>query len=164
MILNRVAVLDDQGRCYIGLKPLASIVLVMYDVSISCWLTVLFIRPIMSTHAALHGPSKSRLLQVARRTLIGSVIALFLSTANILSLVYFRGYEESVLCLLSCTLDVTLNACSIHWVTSRGKGPTYSSWRNNFSSSSSSSQVISSSEKRTLTDTQHSVTVRPFSD
>ncbi|KAG0299960.1 hypothetical protein BGZ97_003465 [Linnemannia gamsii] len=76
----------------------------------------------MSTTSVLQGPSKGKLRQVARRTLIGSIIALILSSANVFTLVYFRGYEDSVLCLLSCTLDVTLNACTVHWVTSRAKG------------------------------------------
>ncbi|KAF9129430.1 hypothetical protein BGX30_013945 [Mortierella sp. GBA39] len=120
MILNHVAVLDENDQCFIGLKPLASIVLILYDIFISCWLTVLFIRPLMSTTSVLQGPSKGKLRQVARRTLIGSVIALILSSGNVFTLVYYRGYEDSVLCLLSCTLDVTLNACTVHWVTSRG--------------------------------------------
>ncbi|KAG9068856.1 hypothetical protein KI688_011143 [Linnemannia hyalina] len=122
MILNRVAVLDVDDQCFIGLKPLASITLILYDIFISSWLTILFIRPLMSTTSVLQGPSKGKLRQVARRTLIGSIVALILSSANVFTLVYFKGYEDSVLCLLSCTLDVTLNACAVHWVTSRARG------------------------------------------
>ncbi|KAG0243004.1 hypothetical protein B0O80DRAFT_445124 [Mortierella sp. GBAus27b] len=121
MILNRVAVLDEEDYCFIGLKPTASVTLILYDIFISSWLTVLFIRPLMSTTSVLQGPSKGKLRQVARRTLIGSVVALILSSANVFTLVYYKGYEDSVLCLLSCTLDVTLNACTIHWVTSRAR-------------------------------------------
>ncbi|KAF8943239.1 hypothetical protein BGZ47_005663 [Haplosporangium gracile] len=122
MILNRVAVLDVNDQCYIGLKPLASITLILYDIFISSWLTILFIRPLMSSTSVLQGPSKGKLRQVAQRTLIGSIVALILSSVNVFTLVYFKGYEDSVLCLLSCTLDVTLNACSVHWVTSRARG------------------------------------------
>ncbi|KAF9360097.1 hypothetical protein BGX26_010534 [Mortierella sp. AD094] len=122
MILNRVAVLDENDTCFIGLKPTASITLILYDIFLSCWLTILFIRPLMSSKSGLQGPSKGKLRQVARRTFIGSLIALILSSANVFTLVYFRGYEDSVLCLMSCTLDVTLNACAIHWVTSRARG------------------------------------------
>ncbi|KAF9918319.1 hypothetical protein BX616_009425 [Lobosporangium transversale] len=121
MILNRVAVLNEEEYCYIGLKPIASITLILYDIFISSWLTLLFVRPLISTTSVLQGPSKGKLRQVARRTLLGSVIALVLSSANVFTLVYFQGYEDSVFCLLSCTLDVTLNACTIHWVTSRAK-------------------------------------------
>ncbi|KAF9102573.1 hypothetical protein BGX29_004415 [Mortierella sp. GBA35] len=122
MILNRVAVLDENDQCFIGLKPLASITLILYDIFISSWLTILFIRPLMSTTSVLQGPSKGKLRQVARRTLVGSIVALILSSANVFTLVYFKGYEDSVLCLLSCTMDVTLNACAVHWVTSRARG------------------------------------------
>ncbi|KAF9347705.1 hypothetical protein BGX34_002944, partial [Mortierella sp. NVP85] len=95
MVLNRVAVLDEEDYCFIGLKPTASITLILYDIFISSWLTILFIRPLMSTTSILQGPSKGKLRQVARRTLIGSVIALVLSSANVFTLVYFQGYEDS---------------------------------------------------------------------
>ncbi|KAF9582427.1 hypothetical protein BGW38_000220 [Lunasporangiospora selenospora] len=127
MVLNRVAVIDSEDQCFIGLRPTASITLILYDIFISSWLTILFIRPLMSTTSVLQGPSKGKLRQVARRTLIGSIIALILSSANVFTLVYFKGYEDSVLCLLSCTLDVTLNACTVHWVTSRARSGSPSS-------------------------------------
>lgn len=126
MVLNRVAILspDGDGQCYIGLKPLASVILIVYDIMISTWLTFLFIRPLMSTTSVLQGPSKGKLRKVAQRTFAGSVLAMIFSACNVFTLVYFRGYENSVLCLMSCVLDVTLNACTIHWVTSRQRtGP-----------------------------------------
>ncbi|KAF9338442.1 hypothetical protein BKA57DRAFT_532466 [Linnemannia elongata] len=165
MILNHVAVLDENDQCFIGLKPLASIVLILYDIFISCWLTVLFIRPLMSSTSVLQGPSKGKLRQVARRTLIGSVIALILSSGNVFTLVYYRGYEDSVLCLLSCTLDVTLNACTVHWVTSRGS-------RNNTTTDKASRGITNQNtnqingtltEKQVApTDTHISVTVESY--
>lgn len=47
-------------------------------------------------------------------------MALVLSSANIFTLVYFEGNERGLVCLSCCTADVTLNAITIHWVTSRG--------------------------------------------
>ncbi|KAK3825219.1 MAG: hypothetical protein J3Q66DRAFT_327242 [Benniella sp.] len=176
MILNRVAVLDEDDYCFIGLKPTASITLILYDIFISSWLTILFIRPLMSTTSVLQGPSKGKLRQVARRTLIGSVIALVLSSANVFTLVYFKGYEDSVLCLLSCTLDVTLNACTIHWVTSRAKGHQEKGSRYhgpsqplNPNSNPSLANHLSGNktvptEKHVPTDTHISVTVESYSD
>ncbi|KAF9580943.1 hypothetical protein BGW38_002214 [Lunasporangiospora selenospora] len=73
-----------------------------------------------ATRANFMGPSKGRLRDVARRTLLGSVVALVLSTANVFTLVVFQGHERGLICLASCTIDVTLNAMSVHWVTSRG--------------------------------------------
>ncbi|KAF9357594.1 hypothetical protein BGX26_003438 [Mortierella sp. AD094] len=110
------------GECSIGLDKPASLPLIIYDIFLSCWLTALFIRPLMSSTSLLQGPTKGKLRDVARRTLMGCVIALILSSANVFTLVYFDGHERGLICLASCTLDVTLNAITIHWVTSRGGG------------------------------------------
>ncbi|KAF9435852.1 hypothetical protein BGZ76_005375 [Entomortierella beljakovae] len=113
---------DDFGHCIIGLKQQASLPLIIYDIILSTWLTALFIRPLMSSTSLLQGPTKGKLRDVARRTLIGCVMALLLSSANVFTLVFFQGIERGLICLASCTLDVTLNAMTIHWVTSRGGG------------------------------------------
>ncbi|KAG9066374.1 hypothetical protein KI688_001599 [Linnemannia hyalina] len=110
---------SDDGHCMIGLKAAASIPLILYDTFICSWLTALFVRALLSSTSMLQGPTKSRLRDVARRTFIGSVFALILSSANVASLVYFEGNQRGLYCMASCTLDVTLNAIVIHWVTSR---------------------------------------------
>ncbi|KAF9169823.1 hypothetical protein BGX21_001754 [Mortierella sp. AD011] len=114
--------IEQNGECSIGLDKPASLPLIIYDIFLSCWLTALFIRPLMSSTSLLQGPTKGKLRDVARRTLLGCVIALILSSANVFTLVYFNGHERGLICLASCTLDVTLNAITIHWVTSRGGG------------------------------------------
>ncbi|KAF9962357.1 hypothetical protein BGZ65_009299 [Modicella reniformis] len=168
MIFNRVAEVKEEGKCYIGLKPTASITLILYDIFISAWLTILFIRPLMSTTSALQGPSKGKLRQVARRTLIGSIIALILSSANVFTLVFYKGYEDSILCLLSCTLDVTLNACTIHWVTSRAKGHQTTDKGSRAATGASnamSGSVMPTSEKHYAPTESHiSVTVESYSE
>ena len=70
-------------------------------------------------HTARLAAQPLTLRDVARRTLVGAVTALLLSSANIFTLVYFQGHERGLICLSSCTADVTLNAITIHWVTSR---------------------------------------------
>ncbi|KAF8940415.1 hypothetical protein BGZ58_006559 [Dissophora ornata] len=119
MIIFRVAELEENGQCHIGLLQPAALPLIFYDMFLSSWLTLLFIRPLMSSKSLLQGPSKGKLRDVARRTLVGAVMALFLSSTNIFTLVYFQGNERGLICLSSCTADVTLNAITIHWVTSR---------------------------------------------
>ncbi|KAF9213633.1 hypothetical protein BGZ59_005090, partial [Podila verticillata] len=109
-----------EGHCKIGLEKQAAIPLIAYDIFISSWLTFLFVRSLMSSTSMLQGPSKSKLREVARRTMIGSAVALILSSANIATIVYYEGRQRGLLCLGLCTVDVTLNAISIHWVTSRG--------------------------------------------
>ncbi|KAG0196416.1 hypothetical protein BGX28_010179 [Mortierella sp. GBA30] len=170
MVLSRVAVIDEADECFIGLKPMASVTLIIYDIFISLWLTFLFIRPLMSTTSILQGPSKGKLRQVARRTLIGSVIALILSSGNVFTLVYYVGYEDSVMCLLSCTLDVTLNACTIHWVTSRGRTPQSTEKAGNrgatnqVSNSSSTEKPLQTNQSSHVSDTHISVTVESYHD
>lgn len=122
MLIYRVSEVTEDGECKIGLLPPASVTLILYDIFISSWLTLLFIRPLMSSTSLLQGPSKGKLRDVARRTLMGSLIALILSTGNVFTLVLFKGYERGLICLASCTVDVTLNAITVHWVTSRGGG------------------------------------------
>ncbi|KAK3820767.1 MAG: hypothetical protein JOS17DRAFT_688412 [Linnemannia elongata] len=122
MLVYRVSEVTENGVCRIGLLPPASVTLILYDIFISSWLTLLFIRPLMSSTSLLQGPSKGKLRDVARRTLMGSLIALVLSTGNVFTLVLFKGYERGLICLASCTVDVTLNAITVHWVTSRGGG------------------------------------------
>ncbi|KAI7819321.1 hypothetical protein BC939DRAFT_460424 [Gamsiella multidivaricata] len=123
MLIYRVSEIDPlTGHCSIGLLKPAALPLILYDIFLSSWLTALFIRPLMSSTSLLQGPSKGKLRDVARRTLLGCVIALVLSSANVFTLVYFQGHERGLICLTSCTLDVTLNAITIHWVTSRGGG------------------------------------------
>ncbi|KAF9328335.1 hypothetical protein BG006_008469 [Podila minutissima] len=120
MVIYRNSEVEDSGKCVIGLKKQGALPLILYDIVMSSWLTFLFIRPLMSSTSLLQGPSKGKLRDVARRTLMGSVIALITSSANIFTLVYFDGRERGLICLASCTVDVTLNAITIHWVTSRG--------------------------------------------
>lgn len=122
MIIYEVSEVDETGICHIGLQKPAALTLILYDIMLSSWLTALFIRPLMSSTSLLQGPSKGRLRDVARRTLMGCIIALVLSSTNVFTLVYFEGHERGLICLASCTCDVTLNAITIHWVTSRGGG------------------------------------------
>ncbi|KAG0096525.1 hypothetical protein BGZ93_004376 [Podila epicladia] len=120
MAKYEVAELDAQGICYIGLERTSALPLIIYDIFLSAWLTFLFIRPLVSSTSLLQGPSKGNLRQVARRTLIGAIVATLLSSSNIFTLAYFEGHELGLVCLSCCTADVTLNAMTIHWVTSRG--------------------------------------------
>ncbi|KAG0026299.1 hypothetical protein BGZ82_009541 [Podila clonocystis] len=120
MATYEVAELDHQGTCYIGLQRVAALPLIIYDIFLSAWLTFLFIRPLVSSTSLLQGPSKGNLRQVARRTLVGAIVATVLSSSNIFTLAYFEGHELGLVCLSCCTADVTLNAMTIHWVTSRG--------------------------------------------
>jgi hypothetical protein len=113
---------EDTGHCMIGVKAILTIPVIVYDTLVCAWLTGLFVRVLMSSTSLLKGPTWLRLRNLAQRTLIGSLISLLLSITNFASLVYFEGYERGLYCLASCTLDVTLNAIVIHWVTASKAG------------------------------------------
>lgn len=88
-------------------------------------MTILFIKPLMKVSKSVHSDWKqTRLHDVARRTLIASIVCLLVSSANILALTIMNGRERGVVCLTCCTIDVTINVITIHWVTSNPTGKT----------------------------------------
>ncbi|KAI9363269.1 hypothetical protein BD770DRAFT_381167 [Pilaira anomala] len=120
MIIFHIAEIDAAGICIIGLEPVASLPLLIYDFLINLYMTIFFIRPLLKLGS---GSKKinwkaSRLNEVALRTMIASVVCLVASFANVFSLVMFEGRERGLVCLTCCTVDVTINVTTIHWVTS----------------------------------------------
>lgn len=80
-------------------------------------MTILFVKPLLRLGKGVRVDWRSsRLHEVARRTLIASVVALLVSFANVVTLIILDGHERGVLCLTCCTVDVTINAITIHWV------------------------------------------------
>ncbi|KAI8987017.1 hypothetical protein BDB01DRAFT_784279 [Pilobolus umbonatus] len=123
MILFHVSEIEDSGVCIIGLEPAASLPLLIYDFLINLYMTILFIRPLMKLDSGVKYKWKaSRLNEVALRTLVASVVCLIASFTNIFSLVMLDGRERGLVCLTCCTVDVTINVCTIHWVTSQAPG------------------------------------------
>lgn len=64
----------------------------------------------------------SRLQDVAKRTLVASVVCLIISSGNILLLILFNAEARGALCLTCCFVDVIINNITIHWVTSQPNG------------------------------------------
>lgn len=80
-------------------------------------MTIFFVRPLLKLGA--RGKVKwkdSRLNEVALRTLVASVVCLIASFTNVFTLVMFHGRERGLVCLTCCTVDVTINVVTIHWV------------------------------------------------
>ncbi|KAI7893559.1 uncharacterized protein EV154DRAFT_501587 [Mucor mucedo] len=114
MIVYHYADIEAEGVCIIGLQPIATIPLLVFNM----YMTVLFVKPLMNTSEGLRVNWKaSRLHDVAKRTLVASIVSLVVSFANILTLTLLNGKERGVLCLTCCVVDVTINALTIHWVT-----------------------------------------------
>ncbi|KAJ7153840.1 hypothetical protein C8R46DRAFT_1268388 [Mycena filopes] len=122
MLIERIAYFrPGDGLCVIGLKPVASLSLLCFDLYINVLLTSLFLWPLVRTKVP-----NARLKRVTTRTLVGSIAALTTSTVNIAILTALNGREFGWVCLGSCGSDVVFNAAALFWVTSRS-GPRLSS-------------------------------------
>ncbi|KAI9312604.1 hypothetical protein BX666DRAFT_2030926 [Dichotomocladium elegans] len=126
LIAFHIAEIDQENsHCIIGLQPIASIPLLVYDFIFNLYFTILFVKPLLQIGRNVQSDWKqSRLHDVALRTLAASTVCLLVSFANILALVILNGRERGVLCLTCCTVDVTINVATIHWVTSSPVGKT----------------------------------------
>ncbi|KAG8734367.1 hypothetical protein FRC11_004373 [Ceratobasidium sp. 423] len=113
MLLGRIALIRSDGACIIGLRRLASLTLLIYDLYINIFLTGLFIWPLV--RSKLINP---RLKSVAIRTLVAAFAALTTSTLNIAILTVMNGRQLGWVCLGSCGTDATINAIVLFWVTS----------------------------------------------
>ncbi|QRV86564.1 transmembrane protein [Ceratobasidium sp. AG-Ba] len=113
MLLGRIAFIRSDGACVIGLKRLASLSILIYDLYINVFLTAMFIWPL--ARSKLINP---RLKTVATRTLVAACVALTTSTFNMAILTIMHGQQLGWVCLGSCGTDVTVNAIVLFWVTS----------------------------------------------
>ncbi|KAG2221395.1 hypothetical protein INT45_012646 [Circinella minor] len=119
MLMFRNIYLLDSGECVIGLKWVASMPLMCYDFFLNLYLTYLFVKPLLSIgrKAGRENWRETRLYKLTKRTLIASLVCLLVSLANVMSIVISRGHLRGLVCLSCCTLDVTINVMTIHWVT-----------------------------------------------
>ncbi|KAI9485368.1 MAG: hypothetical protein EXX96DRAFT_513918 [Benjaminiella poitrasii] len=124
MLVFHTSEIEDTGICIIGLQSIASLPLLIYDFLINFYMTVFFVRPLAKLSAGAKPTSwrTSRLNEVALRTLVASVVCLIASFANVLALILLHGRQRGLVCLTCCTVDVTINVITIHWVTSQTPG------------------------------------------
>lgn len=101
----------DNGACFIGLKPLASIPLLAYDLYINLFLTFMFLYPLVRSKIINAG-----IRRLAVRTFLAAVIALSTSTINIVVLIVLKGRELGWVSLGACGVDIMVNATAIFWV------------------------------------------------
>ncbi|KAI8060143.1 hypothetical protein BC940DRAFT_371535 [Gongronella butleri] len=130
MLTFRNIYIEADGTCTIGLQPVASVPLLVYDFVFNLYLTWLFMSPLMNVGRNSRTDWKrSKLYRLARRTLVASIVCLAISFINVLLVVTSGGHQRGLVCLTACTLDVTINVITVHWVTtnsgkSKGHGGT----------------------------------------
>ncbi|KAF8150078.1 hypothetical protein B0H34DRAFT_174524 [Crassisporium funariophilum] len=104
------------GACIIGLRPIASIPLLVYDLYINMFLTFMFLYPLIRSKMMSSG-----IRRLSIRTFIAALVALTTSTINIVVLILMNGRELGWVNLGACGGDIIVNAVAIFWVSS-GKG------------------------------------------
>ncbi|KAH9481251.1 hypothetical protein JR316_0005773 [Psilocybe cubensis] len=101
----------ENGQCVIGLKPRASIPLLVYDLYINLFLTFMFLYPLIGAKV-----KSSAIRRLAVRTGIAGIVALSTSTVNVAVLIHLDGREMGWVNLSICSADIIINAAAIFWV------------------------------------------------
>ncbi|KAH6900166.1 hypothetical protein B0T10DRAFT_17751 [Thelonectria olida] len=129
VVLNfvfRIAKIDENGVCIIGMKSIAMIPLISFDAVVNVYLTILFLIPLRSLYSFKNmpkSPANVRLRNVAFRTFVGSCCTLISSVLNLTVLMSLNG-EPGWVCLMCCNSDVLFSALVIQWVTSKDNAGT----------------------------------------
>ncbi|KAF4944849.1 hypothetical protein FSARC_14564 [Fusarium sarcochroum] len=112
----------ENGQCIIGMRNISLLPLLLVDVVINIYLTILFLLPLKSLYSFSKSLPKSqthlRLRNAALRTFVGSCCTLLSSVAN-MTLIIYMGGEPGWMCLMCCNIDILFSAVVIYWVTSR---------------------------------------------
>ncbi|CAO3647281.1 unnamed protein product [Cunninghamella echinulata] len=123
LLITHITRITSDGTCIIGFHIGAAYLILIYDFIINLYMTILFVRPLMKMHKNVVKDHRiSRLQDVAKRTLVASVVCLIVSSGNIFLLILFNAEARGALCLTCCFLDVIINNITIHWVTSQPNG------------------------------------------
>ncbi|KAK6070911.1 hypothetical protein SCUP515_08128 [Seiridium cupressi] len=125
----------ENGLCIIGMKKIAMVPLITFDLLVNIYLTILFIIPLRCLYSFKdmpRTPANIRLRTVAMRTFVGALSTTVSSVVNLTVLMALDG-EPGWVCLLCCNCDTNLwpfhhtvlfSAVIIQWVTSRDNAAT----------------------------------------
>ncbi|KAH8651092.1 hypothetical protein BX600DRAFT_441535 [Xylariales sp. PMI_506] len=122
LLNSRISFLKDE-QCYIGIQRRILIAPIVGEFVIND--TETFSLKIQRRHNTIsfgsaditRAASSLRLQKLLKRTALGSVITLIVTTGNLSALITLNG-ESAWLCILSCELDASINAAVLVWVTS----------------------------------------------
>ncbi|OLL23597.1 hypothetical protein NEOLI_004438 [Neolecta irregularis DAH-3] len=106
----------DTGVCKLGFHIGFESSLITYDVLVNFYLTAQFFMPFINIWR-INGRqgSNPRLRTVARRTIIGNIVANIGTISNLVVLATYSP-EPSGICLACCSADVTVTAIALHWM------------------------------------------------
>ncbi|KAF2738283.1 hypothetical protein EJ04DRAFT_560870 [Polyplosphaeria fusca] len=149
IVLNfifRIAYISDKGVCIIGMKKISMYPLIIFDVIVNVYLTLLFILPLRKLYSYQHNMNAA-LRTMAFRSFIGSCATLTSSVVNLTILMVLKG-EPAWICLMCCNADVLFSVVVLHWVTAidSNRGTTNSA--SNFSQGGGQSRSQPGEERR----------------
>ncbi|KAJ4334342.1 hypothetical protein N0V95_009191 [Ascochyta clinopodiicola] len=115
----RITYINEKGMCIIGMQKIAMMPLIIFEVVVNVYLTLLFILPLRQLYSYKNNVNP-KLNRMAFRSLIGSLATLTTSVANLTVLMALRG-EPGWICLMCCNADILFCVVVLHWVTSKDK-------------------------------------------
>ncbi|XXG97064.1 hypothetical protein Hte_003358 [Hypoxylon texense] len=118
---RRVARMEDD-QCIIGIKRQALIPLIVFDILVNIYLTVLFLNPLQNIYLGKGltrwPPNPPKLRAAGIRTFIGALCTTTSSVVNLTVLMVLDG-ELGWVCLMCCNADILFSALVIQWLTAR---------------------------------------------
>ncbi|KAH6713901.1 hypothetical protein BKA61DRAFT_689243 [Leptodontidium sp. MPI-SDFR-AT-0119] len=114
----------EKDSCRIGMKRVAMIPLIAFDVLVNVYLTSLFLIPLRSLYSYRTNRS-SQTRTVALRTFVGSCCTLISSVVNLTVVMVLKG-EPGWICLMCCNIDILFSVLVLHWITSKDNASTLS--------------------------------------
>ncbi|KAL5120344.1 hypothetical protein ACEQ8H_001634 [Pleosporales sp. CAS-2024a] len=113
----RITYIDESGVCIIGMQKIAMLPLIIFEVIVNVYLTLLFVIPLRGMYS-YQNHSHSMLKRMAFRSFVGSCATLTTSVINLTILMLLHG-EPGWICLMCCNADILFCVIVLHWVSSK---------------------------------------------
>ncbi|KAF2827431.1 hypothetical protein CC86DRAFT_290120 [Ophiobolus disseminans] len=120
VILNfifRITYINPNGVCIIGMQKLAMLPLIIFEIIVNIYLTLLFVLPLRALQS-FKSHSNPALNRMAFRSFVGSCATLITSVTNLTILMEMKG-EPGWICLMICNADILFCVIVLHWMSSR---------------------------------------------
>ncbi|KAF2000344.1 hypothetical protein P154DRAFT_200776 [Amniculicola lignicola CBS 123094] len=149
----RIAYINGQGMCIIGMEKKSMFPLIIFDVLVNVYLTILFLVPLRQLYSYQNKRS-TPLHRMALRTFLGSCATLISSVVNLTVLMVLRG-EPAWICLMCCNADVLFSVVVLHWVTQIDNRPSATSTHSAGPRTNHTSQGMPRSRRGSTSWTEH---------
>ena len=114
MVLYRVAYVDHNNVCRIGLRNEGALPLLIYDSIFSMYSIAMFVWPLYTMRN-----KSTYVIDVTKRNTVGSIVSTMSSFMNIFS-IYYQNRATAEICFWYCTMDVTINVLVMNYLINGG--------------------------------------------